>query len=92
LCPATFFCTGGAAKAQPCIEGTFAPAGANSSSACASAVYVEVQVQLYRSLADTANVWETKFIIALAASCSLDPSNILLWSIQVGTRSSTWTE
>ena len=88
VCPATYFCTGGTAGTQPCPDGTFTPAGANSSSMCSIAIFVIVQIQLHTTLSSFAKDFEGRFVAALAGSCGAQPTKILVWSIQSTGRAS----
>ncbi len=66
MCPATFYCLGGAAPRSACPAATFAPPGANASAACAAVTYVDVSVALPVAAAEFSEARELAFRRALA--------------------------
>jgi hypothetical protein len=88
-CPASHFCTGGKASAEPCPDGAFATPGANASGACAPAILVAVLAVLPISLEEFDAAAQTRFAEALGDSCSVAPSRIMIRSIRPLRRSSS---
>jgi hypothetical protein len=70
LCPAGFYCLGGATPASACPAFTFASTGANSSAACAESTFLDVSVSLPVRSKDLFPGWQIAFRSALAAATS----------------------
>ena len=86
-CPATFFCVGGNAAAQACPQGSFSPAGSNSSAQCAQATFVLITVTLPLSLVNFTAQKQAAFSEALALALGQSAGQVLLDSIATARRS-----
>ena len=81
-CPAAYFCVGGAAPGDPCPDGSFSTPGANSSGACIPAIFVDVKATLPLAQADFGPAAQGLFAEALADTCGVLPTQILIWSVE----------
>ena len=86
-CPALSFCIGGTSSATACPPETFAPQGSTSLTSCILVVYVDVILTLPLSSASFATHQQQSFVEALADTCAVLPSRILIWSITATRRS-----
>mmetsp|Transcript_4944 Transcript_4944/g.15471 ORF Transcript_4944/g.15471 Transcript_4944/m.15471 type:complete len:348 (-) Transcript_4944:821-1864(-) len=77
-CAALHYCEGGTAAAVACKDGTYAPPGSNSSSACQSSVMVEVVVGLPLSKDQFGADQESSFVDALAAAARVSSDRVYI--------------
>ena len=79
FCPATFYCLGGVTLKSACPQNAYAPAGANSSTACITATFVDVSVWMPLPSIAFSNVLQVEFRRALAdaSGAPLDRVSIL---------------
>ncbi len=78
LCPAGFYCVGDAALRAACKDGTYAPPGANASTACSNVVYVVLVVTLPLASVAFAAEQQAAFQDAVAAAAGVAPEYVTL--------------
>ena len=82
VCPASYYCPGGAAAAVSCQQGQFAPPGANSSSLCRTVTFLSVLVSLPMTAAGFSSKKQTDFATALAFACGQLMGYVVIQSVQ----------
>jgi hypothetical protein len=78
MCPAAYYCAGGKELRAGCPDGTYAPPGANSSSACGAAVFVVVIAALPLASVEFAAPQQELFQEAVAAAAGVAPAYVSL--------------
>jgi hypothetical protein len=88
-CPVSFYCTGGSAARNACPAGSFTPSLANSSSSCAAVVFVALTVTIPLTTSDFDSTKQRDFHLAVALTCRVAASHVLMVSVSQTRRSAT---
>ena len=87
ICPASYYCVGGASASAQCPSGTFAPAGSNSSMACMSAVFISVVISLPVTKDQFSAEMQNPFQAALASAGGVTQEFVTIISVTPSRRS-----
>ena len=78
LCPASYYCEGGADSRHSCPDGTFSPPGSNASTKCVAVIFVFLSVSLPLLPASFDESLQQNFKQAVAYTCEVSTGDVVV--------------